>query len=213
MRHRMASTSEFTKGARRFAYAPCVVLAPVQRSLGQTCRAAFRPLVRSGKSSGLKAALRGMACISVVSIATARRFQTGLYESYGLSHQIACHPERPRSGRRDLLFRRNGERQIPPRASPSFGMTSALRMRGFFQALRATRVGCDEAADVAGFRGAAFGLTRATAVPRSPTASASTTGSAPCRRTTRSARADTPAARGAHRRWSPSESAPCSARA
>jgi hypothetical protein len=129
MRHRMASTSEFTKGARRFAYAPCVVLAPVQRSLGQTCRAAFRPLVHSGKSSGLKAALRGMACISVVSIATARRFQSGSYEPYGLSHQIACHPERPRSGRGDLLFRRNGERQIPPRASPSFGMTPLLESR------------------------------------------------------------------------------------
>ena len=60
----------------------------------------------------------------------------------------------------------------------------------------------------AGFPGVAFGLTWATALQRSPTASASTNDSGPCRRTTRSARADTRAARGAHRRWSPSGSAP-----
>ena len=56
MRHRMASTSEFTKGARRFAYAPCVVLhlfkdlsvRPVERPSGRWFipgrAAASRPL-------------------------------------------------------------------------------------------------------------------------------------------------------------------------
>ncbi len=123
-------------------------------------------------------------------------------------HQTLCHPEHPRSGWRDLLM---GHDRRP--ADPSSGFALVRDDRRFPDARflsgsprNASR--CDEGADVAGFPGTAFGLTRAVALRRSPTASASTTGSAPCRRTTRSARADTPAARGAHRRWSPSGSGP-----
>ncbi len=55
---------------------------------------------------------------------------------------VGCHPERPCNGRSDLLVTATEEqKQVPPRASPSFEMTLHSVMRDFEQALKPAAFG------------------------------------------------------------------------